>query len=325
MIFVLNKNQAYNTTHRKGKKQMGKLLVVGSLNMDTVIAVENIPKPGETILAKDIDYIPGGKGANQAYAMAKLGAEVAMIGCVGKDENGQKLLDNLKSVSVDTTAIEVIKNQPTGVAFIAVEQTGENSIIVISGANFLLTRQWIEKQQKYIQNCDIVIAQLETPLESICAVAELAKQNGKKMLLDPAPPPGNLPKQLLKNVSIIKPNETELQLLTDMPTNTEQEIVLAAKQLLKQGVEQVVVTVGERGAFLVTEQGYQKFPAKKVHAVDTTAAGDAFTAGLSIKLAQGCSMQEAISFAVAVSSVVVTKKGAQTSIPSYEEVCNIMK
>ena len=110
-----------------------------------------------------------------------------------------------------------------------------------------------------------------------------------------------------------------------MPTNTEQAIVLAAKQLLKQGVEQVVVTVGERGAFLVTEQGYQKFPAKKVHAVDTTAAGDAFTAGLSIKLAQGCSMQEAISFAVAVSSVVVTKKGAQTSIPSYEEVCNIMK
>ena len=216
---------------------MGKLLVVGSLNMDTVVRVENMPKPGETILGKEICYVPGGKGANQAYAMGKLGADVAMIGCVGKDENGQILIENLKSVCVDTAAIQVIEKEPTGIAFITVEKTGQNSIIVLSGANFSLTEQWIMQQQKYIEDCDVVIAQLEIPLQSVCRAVELAKQKGKMVILDPAPALGKLPKVLLQNVTLLKPNETELQALTGMPTNTEQEIVLAANTLLKQGVD----------------------------------------------------------------------------------------
>ena len=302
---------------------MRKLLVVGSLNMDTVLNVSKIPQKGETILGKEISYVPGGNGANQAYAMGKLGAEVAMIGCIGADGNGSKLLQNLQSVHVDTRAIQIFQKESTGIALITVEETGENSIVVIAGANSKLTRQWIMEQQKYIDECDIVVAQLETPLDSICAVAELAKQKGKRMLLDPAPAQKELPSSLLKNVSIIKPNETELQILTGKPTHTEQEIILAARELIEKGVEKVVVTLGEKGAMLVTKQEHQLFAAKKVKAVDTTAAGDAFTAGLALKLSEGCTCEQAISFAIKVSSIVVTRKGAQTSIPSYEEVIKV--
>ncbi len=304
---------------------MGKLLVVGSLNMDTVVRVENMPKPGETILGKEICYVPGGKGANQAYAMGKLGADVAMIGCVGKDENGQILIENLKSVCVDTAAIQVIEKEPTGIAFITVEKTGQNSIIVLSGANFSLTEQWIMQQQKYIEDCDVVIAQLEIPLQSVCRAVELAKQKGKMVILDPAPALGKLPKVLLQNVTLLKPNETELQALTGMPTNTEQEIVLAANTLLKQGVEQIVVTLGEKGAVLVTKEGFRSFPAKKVKAVDTTAAGDTFMAALALKLSENASIEEAVSFAMTASFLAVTKKGAQSSVPSYEEVCSMLR
>ena len=304
---------------------MGKLLVVGSLNMDTVVRVENMPKPGETILGKEICYVPGGKGANQAYAMGKLGADVAMIGCVGKDENGQILIENLKSVCVDTAAIQVIEKEPTGIAFITVEKTGQNSIIVLSGANFSLTEQWIMQQQKYIEDCDVVIAQLEIPLQSVCRAVELAKQKGKMVILDPAPALGKLPKVLLQNVTLLKPNETELQALTGMPTNTEQEIVLAANTLLKQGVEQIVVTLGEKGAVLVTKEGFRSFPAKKVKAVDTTAAGDTFMAALALKLSEYASIEEAVSFAMTASFLAVTKKGAQSSVPSYEEVCSMLR
>lgn len=307
----------------KEGKSMGKLLVVGSLNMDTVINVSKIPQRGETVLGKDICYVAGGKGANQAYAMGKLGAEVAMIGCIGADHNGLKLIENLNSVNVDTKAIQIFQKEPTGIALITVEETGENSIVVIAGANSKLTKQWIVEQQKYIDDCDIVIAQLETPIKSICAVAELAKAKGKKFILDPAPASKNLPETLLKNVSVIKPNETELQILTGKQTNTEQEIVSAARELIAKGVEKVVVTLGEKGAMLVTEKEHKMFPPIKVKAVDTTAAGDAFTAGLAIKLSEGCSCEEAITFATKVSSIVVTRKGAQTSIPSYEEVLRI--
>lgn len=303
---------------------MGKLLVVGSLNMDTVINVSKMPKRGETVLGKDISYVAGGKGANQAYAMGKLGAKVAMIGCIGADQNGLKLLQNLQSVGVDTKAIQIFQKQPTGIALITVEETGENSIVVIAGANSQLTKQWIVQQQKYMDDCDIVVAQLETPIESICAAAELAREKGKIFILDPAPAVKDLPESLLRHVSIIKPNETELQILTGRQTNTEQEIVSAAQVLLEKGVEKVVVTLGEKGAMLVTQEGYKTFSPIKVKAVDTTAAGDAFTAGFAMKLSEGCSCEEAITFATKVSSIVVTRKGAQTSIPSYEEVLKVL-
>ena len=297
---------------------MGKLLVVGSLNMDMAISVSQIPQKGETVLAKEINYIPGGKGANQAYAMAKLGAEVAMIGCVGADRNGSKLLQSLQSVCVNTKGIQIFKNQPTGIAAIAVEETGENSIIVISGANAMLTKQWIKQQEKYIDECDIVIAQLETPIESICAVAELAKQKGKMMLLDPAPAVKDLPETLLQNISIIKPNETELQILTQKPTTTEQEIVEAANVLLKKGVEKVVVTLGEKGAILVTEKEHTVFASKKVKAVDTTAAGDAFNAAFCIRLAQGASVDEAARYGNAAGAMTAAAYGSLPSMPTKE-------
>lgn len=302
---------------------MGKLLVIGSLNMDTVLNVSHMPNRGETILANEMNEIPGGKGANQAYAMGKLGADVAMIGCVGADKNGQKLLKNLQSVNVDTQAIQILEDKPTGIAMITVEESGENSIIVVSGANFELKEHWLLKQQQYIQNCDVIVAQLEVPIETVSAAAEMAKSKGKVFLLDPAPAVNVLPDTFFQNITIIKPNETELQILTGKPTGTEEEIVAAANILLQKGVQKVIVTLGEKGAMLVTQQGYQTFSARKVKAVDTTAAGDAFTAALALKLSQGCNEEEAITFAIKVSSIVVTRKGAQTSIPSYEEVQNL--
>ncbi|MDD4113900.1 MAG: ribokinase [Herbinix sp.] len=299
---------------------MGKLLIVGSLNMDVVIDVDTMPKPGETIFGKKLSHIPGGKGANQAYACGKLGADVSMIGAVGKDENGDKLLKNLQSVGVDTSGVQVLDYTVSGTAIITVNCEGENSIIVISGANYELNKEHINKHRNLIEECDVVVLQLEIPMETVVYVAELAKSLNKQVILDPAPAPKMLPDSLIKNIDIIKPNETELQTLTGMPTDTTDKIVAAADSLIKRGIDKVVVTVGSKGTVLVTKDKHEVFPPRKVEAVDTTAAGDAFTASLALKLVEGSSIEEAIKFGNIVSSIVVTRKGAQSSIPSYEEV-----
>lgn len=299
---------------------MGKLLVVGSLNMDMVIDVDRMPKPGETLFGKKISLIPGGKGANQAYACGKLGANVSMIGAVGKDENGDKLLRNLQSVNVDTSGVQVLDDTVSGTAIITVNDEGDNSIIVISGANYELNEEHIKQHKNLIEECDIVVLQLEIPMDIVIYVAKLAKSLNKLVILDPAPAPKMLPDSLIKNVDIIKPNETELQTLTGMPTDTNAQIVEAAESLLDKGIDKVVVTVGSRGTVLVTRDNHEIFPPRKVEAVDTTAAGDAFTASLAMKLVEGSPIEEAIKFGNLVSSIVVTRKGAQSSIPSYDEV-----
>lgn len=299
---------------------MGKLLIVGSLNMDMVIDVETEPKPGETIFGKKLTLIPGGKGANQAYACGKLGADVSMIGAVGKDENGDKLLSNLQTVGVDTSGVQVLNDTVSGTAIITVNSEGENSIIVISAANYELNEEHIKNHINLIEECDIVVLQLEIPMETVIYVAQLAKSLNKLVILDPAPAPKTLPDSLIKNIDIIKPNETELQTLTGMPTDTTAQIVDAAGSLLNRGIDKVVVTVGSRGTILVTKDNHEVFPPRKVEVVDTTAAGDAFTASLAMKLVEGSSIEEAIRFGNVVSSIVVTRKGAQSSIPSYDEV-----
>lgn len=301
---------------------MGKLLIVGSLNMDMVIDIDTMPKPGETLFGKKLSLIPGGKGANQAYACGKLGADVSMIGAVGKDENGSKLLSNLKSVGVDTSGVQVLEHTVSGTAVITVNSEGENSIIVIPAANYELNEEHIKKHRNLIEECDIVVLQLEIPMETVIYVAELAKSLHKLVILDPAPAPKILPGRLIQNVDIMKPNETELQTLTGMPTATTEQIVEAAGSLLKKGIDKVVVTVGSKGTVLVTKDKHEVFPPRKVEAVDTTAAGDSFTAALAMKLVDGHPIEEAIRFGNIVSSIVVTRKGAQSSIPSYEEsVC----
>ncbi len=293
--------------------------------MDFVIDVNKMPLPGETILAKDFTLVPGGKGANQAYAVGKLGANVSMIGAVGNNEYGIKLLENLNSVNVNTIGITKLDNVNTGCAFINVDKNGENSIVVVSGANEQITKETIDNNIKLIDDADIIIMQLEIPIETVTYVAKVAKQKGKLVILDPAPAVDNLPDELFNNVDIVKPNETEIQILSGIKTNSKDDIIRAAHSLIEKGVSTVIVTLGSNGSLLVTKEKTESFSALDVQAIDTTAAGDSFTAALAKSLLEGKSIEEAIKFGHLVSSIVVTKKGAQTSIPNQKEIDIFLK
>lgn len=301
---------------------MSRILVVGSLNMDFVIDVDKMPLAGETILGKNVTLVSGGKGANQAYAAGKLGGNIRMIGAVGDDVYGKMLRENLESVGVDTSGVETIKGVPSGNAFITVDGNGENSIIVIQGANALVTKELIDRHIGLIESCDTVIMQLEIPLDVVTYVKEIAKEKGKKVILDPAPAKEGLSEEFFRGFDIVKPNETELQTLVGRKMNTKEELIEGAKELLEKGIEKVIVTLGKDGSMLVTKDSYKEFQAQKVNAVDTTAAGDSFTAAFTVALEKGASDSEAIEFGNKVSGIVVTRKGAQTSIPTMEEVIN---
>lgn len=293
--------------------------------MDFVVEVNKMPLPGETILGKNFTLVPGGKGANQAYALGKLGANVSMLGAVGKDEYGDKLLENLNSVNVNTNNIIKIDNVNTGCAFINVDESGENSIVVIGGANKKISEQMILDNINTIEESDIIIMQLEIPLEIVTLVSKIAKEKGKLIILDPAPAVSNIPIELLSNVDIIKPNETEIQILSGIETKSEEDIVTAARNLINKGVKVVIVTLGDKGSILITKESVQHFSSLDVNAIDTTAAGDSFTAALSKSLLDGKSLEEAIKFGHLVSSIVVTRKGAQTSIPNEAEISTFLQ
>ena len=304
---------------------MGQVLVVGSLNMDFVVDVEKMPLPGETVLGKKFTLVPGGKGANQAYAIGKLGSNVSMLGLVGNDEYGKRLKDNLNSVNVNTSSIGTTNDSSTGCAFINVDKTGENSITVIQGANKLLSEGIIDKNINLIDESDIIVMQLEVPIKTILYISKIAKEKGKIVILDPAPARNDLPDELFKNVDIIKPNETELQTLTGVKVQNKEDVVNAAKHLIEKGVETVIVTLGGKGSILVTKEKCKEFHALDVKVIDTTAAGDSFTAALTKYLLENKTIEEAIQFGHLVSSIVVTKKGAQTSIPNNDEIENFIK
>jgi len=298
---------------------MGKILVIGSLNMDMVIKVSNTPKPGETVMGKSIQYIPGGKGANQAYAAAKLGGDVAMIGAVGKDDHGDLLVNNLLDVGVDTCGIKKA-DMNTGLAVIYVNKAGENCIVVLAGANDTVNKAQIDELHSYIEDSEWIILQMEIPKKTVEYVIKKAASLNKKIILNPAPAPENFPDELFGMLEIITPNETELEKLTKMHVNSMDEITLAAKELNKKGVSQVIVTCGKNGALLFNSKGKFQYSAPKVTAVDTTAAGDTFTAALAVALSENKTMREAIRFANKAASISVTRSGAQSSIPSKEEV-----
>lgn len=299
---------------------MKKILVIGSLNMDIVLETPRIPRCGETISGKNISRIPGGKGANQAYAIGKLGGNVEMIGAVGEDDFGHRLKENLESVGVDIAGIETFSGASTGQAYIAVDEEGENSIILIAGANGMLTKDVMKKNLEKMQESDIIMMQLEIPLEVVEYVKELAVELGKTVIVDPAPAIPNLPDSFWRGIDYMKPNETELQILIGKEMNTLDELKEGAKILLKKGVKNVVVTLGGEGCLFVSAEKEEFFPANKVKVVDTTAAGDSFTAGMALALSQGKTCEEAIAFGQRVSAVVVSRKGAQTSIPAREEL-----
>ena len=299
---------------------MQKVLVIGSLNMDFSVYVNKRPTAGETVIGEKMQLVSGGKGANQAYALGKMQTTVKMIGAVGSDSFGEMAIKNLQSVGVATDGIKKLSAE-TGKAFIEIDNSGQNYITVIPGANFALTKEMLTEYEDFFSWADAVIMQLEIPIEVVTAAAKYCKAKGKMLILDPAPASKQIPAELLALVDIAKPNETELAILTGKKTDTMSEIENAAIALYKKGVKNVLVTLGGSGTLLVNADGVQKFAAYKVKAVDTTAAGDCFLAAFISKFT-GKNFSEAIEFGAKASAIAVTRRGAQSSIPSYDEVAN---
>ncbi len=296
---------------------MKRILVVGSLNMDLVTNVKVTPRVGETVLGKGFSKIPGGKGANQAAAIGKLKGDVKILGKIGEDDFGETLKDSLRKSNVDVSKIFIQKNQSTGMAMIMVNEDGDNSIVVIPGANFDLTVEDIE--DSVLEDCDILVSQLEIPLDTIEYIFKRAKEMKKYTILNPAPAM-KLSDELLKNTDLLVLNETETEILSDIRINSFEDIIKGAEVLLDKGINEVIVTLGKDGAVYFNKEEQREFKAYKVEAVDTTAAGDSFIAGLTVELSKGKDIYSAIEFGSKVAAITVTRKGAQSSLPTIEEV-----
>jgi len=298
---------------------MPDIVVVGSLNMDLVIGVPRMPLAGETIVGRDLQTIPGGKGANQAAAAAKLGGRVAMVGRVGDDVFGPRLIENLRRQGVDAGAVRVDDQAATGVALIMVDEAGENSIVVSAGANGRVSVEDVASAEGLLRQARLLLLQHEVPLETVAYAIELAARHGVQVILNPAPAHSVSP-ELLSKVHYVVPNETEARTLTGVEVKDVVTAEAAARKLLDYGAPVVIITLGEQGALLVTEGGASHVPARQVKAVDTTAAGDAFIGGLATALVKGFSLPEAVRYATCAGTLATTVFGAQTSLPSAERV-----
>jgi ribokinase len=294
------------------------IVVVGSSNTDMIIQLARIPKPGETILGGDFTSVAGGKGANQAVAAARSGGKVSFIARIGKDMYGEQAIAGFKRDGINVEHVITDKSAPSGVALIFVADGGENSIAVAGGANAKLSAADVKKASKTICSAAILVAQLETPLETIEAAAMIAVRAGVRFILNPAPA-RSLPDSLLKLVSILTPNETEAELLTGIKVTSIASAAKAASALRARGVATVIITMGSRGAFLADDRGQQLIPGFKVKAVDATAAGDTFNGALAVALAEGMTSAAAVHFANAAAAISVTRLGAQPSIPKRKE------
>lgn len=299
------------------------VLVVGSLNMDLVVSSQRLPHRGETILGKGFATFPGGKGANQAVAAGKLGANVVMAGCVGSDGFAEELLISLKSGNVDTDWVRRV-NTSTGTALITVADDGANTIVVVGGANGECKFQDVDKALAHYTEPGILLLQNEVPADTVEYSIRAGKEKGWLVIFNPAPA-RQMDQQVMPFVDIIIPNETEISLLTGLPAATQAEIVEAAKVLLQSGVKNVIVTMGEKGALHCNEFGHKQIKPYRVAAVDTTAAGDAYTGAIAAGLAEGKTLPDSMDFAAAAAALSVTKQGAQPSLPCRSEVENFIK
>ena len=295
------------------------ILVVGSSNTDMVIKAAHLPRPGETILGGTFFMNPGGKGANQAVAIARLGGPVTFICKTGSDIFGHQSQQLFEEEGINTSYVFSDSGNPSGVALITVDEKAENCIVVASGANANLLPSDLEKAEEAIERADLVLMQLEVPMETVCFVADIAWQKGKKVILNPAPA-HPLPADLLRHLYLITPNETEAEMITGVKITDESSAGEAARALSGMGVQHVNITLGSKGALIYSNGKAEMVPALKVEAVDTTAAGDVFNGALTVALSEGRSLKEAARFACKASAISVTRVGAQSSAPYRNEV-----
>lgn len=300
------------------------IVVIGSLNMDMVVRTKRSPDAGETLIGQAFALSPGGKGANQAVAAARLGAEVSMIGRVGKDTFGSEMLEIIRNEGIHIEHISVSEHQATGVASIVIEEDGENRIIVVPGANIELTVEDIQALEAVISQAKIIVLQLEMDLAMSEQATAIAHRKGIPVILNPAPA-RVLKDEMLAQVSYLTPNETEAGILSGMTVDSAETAEQAARILLQKGVQNVIVTLGSKGALIVNAEGAKAVPGFPVKAVDTVAAGDSFNGALAQQLVLGKTLEEAVSFANAVGALAVGKEGAIPSLPQLSEVEEFLK
>lgn len=300
------------------------VLVIGSANMDLVVSCSRFPEPGETAFAEDFGMYPGGKGANQAVACGRLGGRVALVARMGDDPFRTNLLSSLESNGVDPKFVMTDPHHSTGVALITVDSSGQNEILVVSGANMNLSPADIGEHTDLISNSSVLLLQLEIPSKTVEHAAAIAHAEGTTVILNPAPA-AKLPESLYQHVDYLTPNETEAEQLTGIQVSDTAGAEKAAAWFFDKGVGAVIFTLGDRGALLVSPSTTRQFLAPSVTAVDTTAAGDAFNGALAAGLSDGASIEDCISFANTVAACSVTRPGAQPSMPDREELAIFSK
>lgn len=291
------------------------IMVFGSINLDLVTTTPRLPIAGETLIGEKFLKTPGGKGANQAVALAKLAIPTQMIGRVGDDNFGRELLENLKISGVETTNVVIDKNTNSGIAIITVDHQSENHIIVIPGANAKVNQEDIQRLSNILPTATTILLQLEIPIDIVFAAAKTAKDANLTVILDPAPAQTNLPVEIYRLIDIITPNEIEASQLVNFPVNGEETAAKAANILLARGVKCAIIKLGAKGVYCATQTEKFFIPAFPVHAIDTVAAGDAFNAGLAAALFHQKPLREAVVWGAAAGGLATTKLGAQSSLP----------
>lgn len=301
------------------------IVVVGSINMDLVARVAHFPKSGETVLADEFFYMPGGKGANQAVAVARLGGLATLVARVGDDAFAYNLVNSLSSAGVDTSAVLTTRDCSSGLALISVAECGENSITAIGGANARLSPEDVQDQETLFESADALLVQLELSTDTVVTAVELARQHNVYTILDPAPAPAKQLTRSLQQVDVLTPNQTEAERLLGRPVSDLDQAAEAATALQRRGASNVIITLGIDGAMACDEQGCTHIPSPSVDELDSTAAGDAFAAAVAMRLGFGDQLIDAVRFGCAAGALATTKIGAQPSAPTHIEVESLLR